>query len=131
MKRRIFYILAFCLYIAAILTLCLMKPDDLPQPEIFFFGLPVDKVVHFLMVLPFPILMYMMLFERSRKRWLDILILLGSLALGIGAAFGTEYLQSLTQYRSADIKDTFADMRGLGTGGLLVLLYIIFRRKVK
>lgn len=131
MKRRIVYILAFCLYIAAILTLCLMKPDDLPQPEIFIFGIPADKVAHFLMFLPFPVLMYMMLFERSRKRWLDILILVGSIALGIGAAFGTEYLQSLTQYRSADIKDTFADMKGLGTGGVPVFLHILFRRNVK
>jgi hypothetical protein len=51
--------------------------------------------------------------------------------MGIGAAFGTEFLQSLTQYRSADIKDTFADMKGLGTGGLLVLLHILSRRNGK
>lgn len=130
-KRKIFYILAFCVYIAAILTLCLMKPDDLPQPEIFIFGIPADKVAHFIMFLPFPVLMYMMLFDKSRSRWLDMLVLAGSLALGICAAFGTEFLQSLTQYRSADIKDTFADMKGLGSGGVIVLLHILFRRNGK
>ena len=77
MKRRIFYIFAFCVYIASILALCLIKPDDLPQPEIYFFGLPVDKVVHFLMFLPFPVLVYMMLFENTRKKWQDMLILAG------------------------------------------------------
>jgi VanZ family protein len=108
-----------------------MKPDYLPQPEMFIFGIPADKVAHFLMFLPFPILMYMMLSDKSRKIWLDILLLAGILAMGIGAAFGTEFLQSLTQYRSADIKDTFADMKGLGTGGLLVLLHILSRRNGK
>ncbi len=98
MKRRIFYILAFCVYIAAILVLCLMKPDDLPQPEIYLFGLPVDKVVHFLMFLPFPVLVYMMFFEETRKKWQELLILAGGMALGLCAAFGTEFLQSLTQY---------------------------------
>lgn len=131
MKHKICYILTFCVYVAAILSLCLMKPDYLPQPEMFIFGIPADKVAHFLMFLPFPILMHMMLFDKSRKIWLDILLLAGILAMGIGAAFGTEFLQSLTQYRSADIKDTFADMKGLGTGGLLVLLHILSRRNGK
>ena len=128
MKYRIFYILAFCVYIATILTLCLIKPDDLPQPEIYLFGLPVDKVVHFLMFLPFPVLVYMMLFEKARKKWLDTLILAGGMALGLCAALGTEFLQSLTQYRSADIHDVYADMQGICLGGIIVLAFIILRK---
>ena len=128
MKHRIFYILAFCVYIASLLTLCLIKPDDLPQPEIYFFGLPVDKVVHFLMFLPFPVLVYMMLFEKARKKWLDTLILAGGMALGLCAALGTEFLQSLTQYRSADIHDVYADMQGICLGGIIVLAFIILRK---
>ena len=58
MKRRILYITAFCIYIGAILYLCLTKPDNLPQTEFLIFGLPADKVAHFTMFLPFPILMY-------------------------------------------------------------------------
>ncbi len=128
MKRRILYILAFCVYIAAILTLCLMKPDNLPQPEIYFFGLPVDKVVHFLMFMPFPVLVYMMLFEKTRRKWQDLLILTGGLALGLCAALGTEFLQSLTQYRSADIHDVHADLLGICLGGFIVLMIIILRK---
>ena len=128
MKYRIFYILAFCVYIATILTLCLIKPDDLPQPEIYLFGLPVDKVVHCLMFLPFPVLVYMMLFEKARKKWLDTLILAGGMALGLCAALGTEFLQSLTQYRSADINDVYADMQGICLGGIIVLAFIILRK---
>ena len=128
MKRRIFYIFAFCVYIAAILALCLIKPDDLPQPEIYFFGLPVDKVVHFLMFLPFPVLVYMMLYEKTRRKWQDMLILAGGLALGLCAALGTEFLQSLTQYRSADIHDVHADMLGICLGSFIVLMFIILRK---
>ena len=129
MKCRVIYIAAFCLYLAAILYLCLMKTDNLPQPEIFFFGLPIDKVVHFTMFLPFPVLIHLMFHESERNRWYDILILLAAVALGIGAAFGTEYLQSLTQYRSSDINDIYADMKGIALGSIIVLIHIIFRKK--
>ena len=129
MKRRILYITAFCIYIGAILYLCLTKPDNLPQTEFLIFGLPADKVAHFTMFLPFPILMYLMFFDRSRSRWKDMLILVAAIALGIGAAFGTEYLQALTQYRSSDINDTFADMKGLSTGTLIVLTHILLRKR--
>lgn len=129
MKRRILYITAFCIYIGAILYLCLTKPDNLPQTEFLIFGLPADKVGHFTMFLPFPILMYLMFFDRSRSRWKDMLILVAAIALGIGAAFGTEYLQALTQYRSSDINDTFADMKGLSTGALIVLTHILLRKR--
>lgn len=129
MKRRILYITAFCIYIGAILYLCLSKPDNLPQTDFLIFGLPADKVAHFTMFLPFPVLVYLMFFDRTRSRWKDMLILAAAMALGVGAAFGTEYLQALTQYRSSDIKDTFADMRGLSTGALAVIIHILFRKR--
>ena len=58
MKRKILFISAFCIYLAAVFFLCLMKPDDLPQTELMLFGLPADKVAHFLMFFPFPVLGY-------------------------------------------------------------------------
>lgn len=129
MKRKLTYALAFCIYIAAILFLCLMKPDDLPQTELLIFGIPADKIAHFTMFLPFPVLIHLMFLDSSRSRWLDLLILAAAIALGIGAAFGTEYLQALTQYRSSDINDAYADMRGLATGAFMTLLHIIFRKR--
>ena len=126
MKKRIFFIVAFCIYIAAVLYLCLMKPDDIPQPEFTLFGLPLDKVVHFLMFLPFPILSYSMLWKGNRRTLINLLILAASLICGVGLAFLTERLQAMTQYRSADIYDIYADMKGLATGSLLVLTNIAF-----
>lgn len=129
MKRKLLYILIFCIYIAAILTLCLMKPDNLPETEMFIFGIPADKVAHFTMFLPFPVLLHMMFMDKSRDKWLDLLVVLAAIVLGIGAAFGTEYLQSMTQYRSSDINDVYADMKGLGIGCIIVLIHIMFRKK--
>ena len=129
MTKRLTYIAAFCLYMVAILYLCLMKPDNLPEAELFIFGIPADKLVHLTMFLPFPILIYMIFLDKSRSRWRDIMILTAAAALGTGAAFGTEYLQSLTQYRSCDIHDTYADLVGLALGCALILAHIIFSKK--
>jgi VanZ family protein len=127
MKRRILFITAFLLYMAAVLYLCLAKPEDLPQTELYLFGIPLDKAAHFLMFLPFPILAYSTLWKRDRKAWTDIAILIIVLGIGIGLAFLTEHLQALTQYRSSDIKDIYADMAGLAAGSIIVLTNIIFK----
>lgn len=127
MKRKAIFITAFVIYLAAVIYLCLMKPDNLPQTELYLFGLPLDKVAHFLMFLPFPALAYMMLWEKGRKTWAELLILLSCLAVGVGLAFLTEHLQAMTQYRSSDIKDIYADMTGLGIGCIVVLINIAIK----
>lgn len=127
MKRKAIFITAFVIYLAAVIYLCLMKPDNLPQTELYLFGLPLDKVAHFLMFLPFPALAYMMLWEKGRKTWAELLILLSCLAVGVGLAFLTEHLQDMTQYRSSDIKDIYADMTGLGIGCIIVLINIAIK----
>ena len=127
MKRRILFITAFLLYMAAVLYLCLAKPEDLPQTELYLFGIPLDKAAHFLMFLPFPILAYSTLWKRDRKAWTDIAIFIIVLGIGVGLAFLPEHLQALTQYRSSDIKDIYADMAGLAAGSIIVLTNIIFK----
>lgn len=127
MKRKAIFITVFVIYLAAVIYLCLMKPDNLPQTELYLFGLPIDKVAHFLMFLPFPALAYMMLWEKGRKTWAELLILLSCLAVGVGLAFLTEHLQAMTQYRSSDIKDIYADMTGLGIGCIVVLINIAIK----
>ena len=46
----------FLLYLGAIALLCFMHVDKLPDVQKFIFGIPTDKIVHFGMFLPFPIL---------------------------------------------------------------------------
>lgn len=109
--------------------MCLSRPENLPSAEFMIFGLPVDKVVHFIMFLPFPIFIYLMFFKTSRSRWADLLIMIGGIVMGIGAALGTEHLQALTQYRSSDIKDVYADIIGLSAGCIPVLIHILSRKR--
>ena len=129
MKKRILYITAFCLYVIAVLFLCLSRPENLPYAEFMIFGLPYDKVAHFLMFLPFPILVHLMFFEISGSRWKDLLILICGISLGIGAALGIEYLQAMTQYRSSDIKDVYAGAVGLSAGCIPVLFHILSKKR--
>ena len=54
-NKRI-YIAAFIIYLIAVFVLCFIKGENLPEVERSIFGLPMDKVAHFIMFLPFPIL---------------------------------------------------------------------------
>lgn len=128
MKKRLLYIALFCIYIGAVLLLCLMKPDDIPQPQITFFGLPLDKVIHFLMFLPFPVLSFSIFYDRAAKRTVNFLAIISIFISGAGAAIGTEYLQSLTGYRSYEITDIYADMTGLVIGSIATTLFTLVRK---
>lgn len=131
MKRKVTVILTFCLYLAAVLYLCLMKPDDMPQMELSFFGIPMDKLGHFVMFLPFPVLSYMLFYDRERKISYELLIMAAIIALGIGLAFGTEQLQAMTQYRTSDIMDVYSDMTGLAAGSIAAIILILIKRRRK
>ena len=48
---------ALCIYILAICILCFMNPSDMPDPELDIPGL--DKLVHFMMFVPFPVLAFL------------------------------------------------------------------------
>ena len=50
--------IVFLLYLAVLMYLCFGKFQGIPQAPHGFFGIEGDKVVHFLMFLPFPILSY-------------------------------------------------------------------------
>lgn len=116
----------FCLYILAVCILCFMKPDDLPQVERTFFGIPLDKVAHFLMFLPFTILSGLSFVHKgcSLPKGLAVIAIL--FIVGAGTAYGTEVIQAQTGYRAYEIGDYLADLTGLGTGTLLAALYLIF-----
>lgn len=125
------YIIVFCIYLIAVGILCLMKPDNIPQVEKTFFGIPMDKVAHFLMFMPYPVLASMSFINRRQNTWRNIAVLSVILILGIGLAYGTEILQAHTGYRSYEVADLKADFIGMGTGGLLALTFIILQHLKK
>ena len=127
--RRIISSLVFCIYIAAVAFLCFMQPDDMPQLPVILFGLPADKVGHFLMFLPFPLLGFLV-FEDGQMSMTGKVLTLAILCLtGIGMAFGVEQVQAMLGYRSAETDDIIADATGLACGALLTISHILYRHR--
>ena len=116
------------LYLAALLWLCFGHFDTMPDVKRYIWGIPTDKIVHFLMFFPFPILAFLAFDGYSAKPWLSVLGTVATFAAGILLAVGTEVGQArLTTYRSGDVNDFKADLLALGISSLIVLL-INFRK---
>ena len=123
---RISKIVLFLAYVAAVAWLCFgtFKPD--PSIPRTIFNIPTDKVVHFLMFLPFPILGTIAFDFRSWWRALSIMTILANLA-----AFTFEQLQSrITTVRVTDPSDLNANFLGISLGLLIaIIIGLAIRRK--
>ena len=112
-------ILLFLAYLALVAWLCFgnFKPSpDIPRSV---WGIPIDKCIHFLMFLPFPILGTLAFDFRSWWRALAVSMLMANVV-----AFLFERLQSvLTSHRITDAKDLNANLLGI-TLGLLIAIVI-------
>lgn len=112
-------------YIGLLLYLCFGHFNKVPEiaRKFHFFGIEQDKLVHFVMFFPFPILCYYA-FGKTFKTFggaLAFTLIIFLLGCCLGAA--TEIGQGMTTYRSADPKDFFAD--GLSLAISSVISFII------
>ena len=132
MKRRITYIAVsaiFAAYIVAVLCLTLLDlSDKTPELPKYFLGIPMDKIAHFLMFLPYPVIAYIAFRPSGERKWAHLLVLTAVFAVGIGMAIGTERLQGLADYRSYEIEDFYADVFGMECSSLITALYIIIKK---
>ena len=127
MKKRtiILFRILLVLYIVALLILCFGHFGNLPQIHSKILGLEQDKVVHFLMFLPFPLLCY----------WADgiepdgprkaIGRMLSIFLSGCLMAAATEIAQRFLPYRTADPKDFLADTIALAVSSLAVFIVML------
>ena len=122
--KRIIYATAFCLYMAAVVYLCFARPENMPQLPMTWFGLPADKIGHFLMFAPFPLLGYKVLETDNISATKKFMLLAVVGTLGLGIAISTEQLQAMLAYRSAGIMDIAADAAGIVIGGIVCILHI-------
>ena len=131
MKGRITatYITMFCVYLTAVGVLCFIKPSSIPEIDIkTFLGIPIDKIFHFIMFLPYPILAGPVFVRRERGLASGILTLALLSVTGAGVAYGTELIQAHTGYRSYEIADFHADITGIITGSLIAMGYLTYTR---
>ena len=119
----------FLIYLAAIAFLCFMHVDKIPDIQKTMLGIPTDKIAHFIMFLPFPILTYLAYDHVTNKAWSAILFSLLTFLVGTAIAAGTEYVQGLLPYRSRDIADLKADLLALFISTVAVFLVDIFNLK--
>ena len=127
--RRIIFLLLFCLYIAAVAYLCFARPDDVPTLPESWFGLPADKVAHFLMFLPFPLLGFLAFEGTGTSIWKTAILAIALTGLGFAAAVSTEHIQAYLGYRSKEVSDLMADSMGLLSGCIITTIYIFIKNR--
>lgn len=123
MKNRLIFILFFLLYLGLVLFLCLFRFSSGPELDLgrYLFGIRLDRYVHALMFLPYPVTAWFVCRTACRSAFLQRYAVAVSLVSGLVFAAGTELLQEyLTTYRDGDPGDLVADLAGLLAGTLLV-----------
>lgn len=107
---KIIFRVAFYVYLIAVAVLCFGSFSSLPQVSNTIIGLPTDKVVHFCMFFPFPLLAFLAYDKYTGERRKVLLFALVTFIVGCLLAAGTEIGQAhLTEHRSGDILDFLAD----------------------
>ena len=129
-NQKILFRILFFLYVAGVLFLCFGRFDNAPSVEWSFLGIPSDKLVHFCMFFPFPILAFLA-FDKYTESVPRTLLFVGlTLLVGVVLAVGTEWGQAhLTDYRSGDPLDLAADVTALVLSSLLVTWWDIRKQK--
>ena len=130
-RRRVIGLIVFLIYLGVVVWCCFGNFEDLPKPKQSILGIPIDKIVHFLMFVPFPFLCYMAFGPEHVKPWKSVLAILLSFLSGCLVAAGTEMGQSFTSHRTADPKDFMADAIALAIASLIALLIILLRNNKK
>lgn len=122
-KRNILSLVLFIIYLGAVAYCCFGHFNDIPDiGQDNLFGIPMDKVVHFLMFFPFPILCFMTFAGQTRKSWHTVLTAGVVFLTGCAVAALTEIGQSFTDYRSGDILDFAADVTALALSTFIVTI---------
>lgn len=118
----------FLLYVCAVCLVCFADSSSLPKLQRFIFGIPTDKIVHFIMFAPFPILSYLSFDHPSGKPGKSVLFVFLALLAGSALAISTEIIQSCLPHRSMDIYDFYADTLALGASSVFILLVDLTRK---
>ena len=103
--------------------------NNLPQVQKEFFGIPTDKLVHFCMFFPFPIIAFYAFDRRLKSRAELLSSLIKLCAWGCIFAGVTEMVQATLPYRSQDVKDFAADCIAIGISCLILLIINLIKFK--
>ena len=127
--RSILFSIAMVLYIGAVGYLLFANFEKLSSIPHTFLGIPTDKVVHFCMFFPFPILAYLAYDKLTDTPLKAFAALLSICAIGAIFAGLTEIGQSLLPYRYEDISDFRADCLAIGIAGILTFIIDVVKMR--
>lgn len=128
-KKLILRILFF-VYLAVVLYLCFGKFESTPDVPRSLLGIPADKLVHFCLFFPFPVLAFLALDKYTETPKSTFLFSGITWVLGLMLAIGTEWGQAhLTTWRTGDPLDLVADILGITLSTLLVIFWDLSKQK--
>lgn len=129
-KVKIISRILLAVYIAAICVICFTHVNSGIDLSSTWFGLPKDKVIHFTMFLPYPLIMHYAFYRPERKTVSTLALMAAVVLLGCIIAGATELVQGTLSYRSADINDFRADSYGILTGAIITcILWVVSKRR--
>ena len=129
-RQRIIARILFGVYLVAVAWLCFGQFDSSQDMPTDLWGIPADKIVHFLMFLPFPVLAFFAFDRFTEKFWLSVLWTSVTFLAGCAFAAGTEYVQArLLPYRTGDPADFKADLLALAVSSVIVLILDLSKQK--
>ena len=130
MTKKLAFRIIFFFYLAAVLVLCFGNFQNAPSVTKSILGIPTDKLVHFVMFFPFPILAFLA-FDSFTENWrTSLLFVTASFIAGILLALLTEWGQAhLTTWRHGDPKDLLADIVALFISSILVFIIDVRKQK--
>ena len=122
---RIGWITVFLLYFAAVVWLYFATIETDPQLPSTFLGIPLDKVAHFLMFLPFPVLGTIAFREQAWWRTLCWT----TLAANFCAFLFESQQHRINPYRYTQSSDLNANLLGITVGLLIMVLIGLITKK--
>ena len=128
-RRTIIARVLFLLYLAAIAYMLFSALSNFPEFQKRFLGFETDKIVHFALFFPYPVLLYFAIGKQVRSGWKTVIFILLIFLSGCVLAAGTELIQGLTKYRSAEITDFRADALSLAISSIIALILNLAHKK--
>ena len=125
LNLRALWAVSFVLYVAAIAWLCFGNFQTNPDLPKDLFGIPLDKCVHFLMFLPFPVLGTFAFYNHSWWRTLYWMTLMSNIIATLFETFQTR----INPTRFTDPTDLNANLLGITAGLLITALIGLFTKK--
>ena len=122
MTRRWIFRILLVLYLCAVAWLCFGHFSSIPNVKMSYWGIPTDKIVHFIMFLPFPVLSFWAFDYKAGKSWKSVLLVFILFLMGCIIAAATEIGQYYTSYRSSDPRDFAADILALAISSVAIIV---------